>query len=392
MNDWLFDARDLLCRLINTPSINPMGREQSDPDYGEARVAAVLAEWLDESGFAVELRDVEPGRPNVLAVLPSALEASAPLILLDAHTDTVEVGDDHLELLQARVEGVRVRGRGACDVKGPMVSMLLALRELARVGGAPGCRVAFAATMGEEYNLQGARHIVSDHFRPDFAIVAEPTSLEIVRAHKGVVRWTVTSHGVAGHGSNPAAGHNAIYGMARLLRRLERDYRETYAGRSHPLLGEPSINVGTIHGGLQYNIIPDRCEIALERRLLPDESVDGVEAELAAFLAATERATPGDRFTLRREVTLEALETPADHPLIAQLRHALTQAGKHAAVRGALWTANSGVYAAHGVPAIVFGPGDISLAHTTHESIDLREVVDAAQILLHTLRSYTPPA
>lgn len=387
MADWMADARTLLCRLIETPSINPMQETVFDAPLGEERMAQLLAALFAEWGCEVAVQEIHPKRPNVIAQLPARAPAGAPLLLIDAHTDTVAVGN-RTDLLTARVEGTRVYGRGAVDVKGPLVSALLALRALAAQGGPAHCRVAIAATMGEEYNLEGARHVATAQFRPDAALVLEPTQLEIVCAHKGVVRWVITSHGRAGHGAEPHKGHNAIQAMARLLVRLEQDYPRTYAARRHALLGAPSFNVGRIEGGLQYNIIPDRCTITLERRTLPGEPYRLVQHELDALLHAAQLATPGDRFSACHMVTLEPLETDPSHPLATALRQALVNAGRKPCVRGAQWTANSGVYAAAGVPALVFGPGDTARAHTTDEWIDLTEVVMGAQIMLDVIERY----
>ena len=184
----------------------------------------------------------------------------------------------------ARIEGGRLYGRGACDIKGGMAAMLATFARLVRANPAGAVNVLLACTVDEEHTFLGVQRLVRDGLRADLAVTAEPTQLHIVNAHKGVVRWHLETRGRSCHSSEPERGINAIYQMARVLPAID-EYAETLRTcRKDPLLGPPTLSVGRIEGGTSVNTVPDRCRIEIDRRVIPGEDPLSAPGQLSAFL------------------------------------------------------------------------------------------------------------
>lgn len=368
----------LLRDLIALPSVNPAFVAASDPRAGEQRVADFLAAIAARAGLDVEFQEVLPGRPNLLARLGPTGKARQRIVLAP-HLDTV--GGESNALFQPRERDGRLYGRGACDTKGCAASMLSALIELTCGPQRPAqTEIVFAGLVDEENGQAGSRALVAKGFRADLAIVGEPTRLKAVTAHKGDLWLQLETRGKAAHGSRPDLGRNAVHEMALIVDLLQTTYADTLRRRHHPLLGRPTINVGTIAGGSQPNIVPDRCRISIDRRTLPGESEAAVRREIRSLLR---------KHRLRAELLnirgapCPALETDPDLPLV---REFLSSAGQARPV-GVHYFCDAAVLAAGGMPSIVFGPGDIAQAHTTDEWISLRQLDQGTRMLVRFLRS-----
>ena len=217
-------------------------------------------------------------------------------MVFDAHQDTVPVEGMTIDPWNPTIEQGRVFGRGACDVKGAMACMLTAFARLAAERPPDMPTLILACTVNEENGFTGARALAqcwsegpSPFFAhpPDQVIVAEPTDLHVVVTHKGVMRWRCHAFGRAAHSSNPDQGENAIYHMGHALLQLQRYATELKQGEFDPRLGPPTINVGTIHGGICVNAVPDSCTIEVDRRLLPDEDPATARQHVLDALAQT---------------------------------------------------------------------------------------------------------
>lgn len=295
-----------------------------------------------------------------------------------------------IEPFAARVVGGRLFGRGACDVKGGMAAMLAALVRLSRRRPAGMPTLILACTVNEEYGFTGAKALTrlwQDDpggiipRRPDCAIVAEPTSLDVVVAHKGVLRWRVHTHGRAAHGAQPEQGDNAIYRMGRVLDALQRYHGQVLPERGgHPRCGMATLNVGTIQGGLSVNTVPDRCTIEVDLRPLPDQPPDEAYQEAVAFLAQEGLAAPqvvhDPPFMLGHGLSDARNRALADR--LAAIASEVTGACRQV---GVPYATDAAFFAAAGVPSVVFGPGALGQAHTADEWIALDEVDQAAEIL-----------
>lgn len=394
-----------LADLVRRPSVNPMGRDVSGPDYLEARVSEYLVQRFSAAGLPWARQPVAPGRDNIIARL-EASSPGAPVLLWDAHQDTVPAEGMTIEPFAPLVRDGRLYGRGACDVKGGMAAMLAALDRLATSGAKRWATVIFAATVNEEFGFTGAkalarlwngaaeptdaaaRGLVS--VRPAAAIVAEPTGLDLVVQHKGAVRWRIRIHGRACHSAFPERGDSAIYHAGRAILALESLAAELLTRHPDHPCGPPTLNLGTARGGSGVNLVPDLAVLEVERRLLPGESAEESRNEVMARLA---KACDGARVE-HEPPFLESAGLPDDtrsveaKPWIDRLEsaaHASGYAGRRTAAR---YGTNASIYAAAGTPAVVFGPGSIEQAHTADEWIELAQVDAAADALVSVVSGH----
>jgi succinyl-diaminopimelate desuccinylase len=365
---------DLLADLVRTPSHPGVPRQ-------EEAVVRVLADWLAARGIGCEVREVAPGRPNLLARV-AGREAGKRLVLC-GHTDTVPLNAGEVGVgFSADVRDGRMFGRGACDMKGALAAMAAALSALAST--LPRGEVVLAAVADEEMESLGAEALVAGGFTADGAIVGEPTGNRLALGHKGLEWLEIRFEGRAAHGGTPEAGINAIVAATRFLALLEDRLKPALAARAHPLLGPPTINAGTIAGGDQPSTVAASCVVRVDRRTVPGESFASVTAELQTLMDEAGRLVPGIRSTVARMPggmrTLEHLPAVLDpaHPLAQAVQSVLEQ--KEAPVAFPAWTDASLLSNFADIPCVVLGPGDLALAHSPRESVPLAEVREAAGI------------
>ncbi len=374
------DAAKLLRELIALPSVNPAFLPLHDLRAGEQRVADFLAATAARAGLAVEFQSVFPGRNNLLARLTPVGEVKQR-ILLAPHLDTVGTAAMPDTLFQPQEKRGHLHGRGACDTKGCVAAMLTALIRLATTGRRPAhTEIIFAGLVDEENGQSGSRALVGSGLKVDLAIVGEPTRLKVVTAHKGDLWLRLETRGKAAHGARPELGRNAVHAMARIVDLLETTYARRLRRRRHPLLGHATVNVGSISGGTQPNIVPASCAIAIDRRTLPGETEAGVRREILALLrehrlVATLADTKGG--------PCFPLETDPELPLVQQL---LGTVGQAKAI-GVDFFCDASVLSAGGIPSVVFGPGDIAQAHTADEWISLASLDRGTGLLSRFLQS-----
>jgi acetylornithine deacetylase/succinyl-diaminopimelate desuccinylase-like protein len=212
------------------------------------------------------------------------------------------------------------------------------------------------------------------------AIVGEPTRLQVVTAHKGSIWLELETHGKAAHGATPQFGKNAVHEMARIVDALETDYAARLRKHRHPLLGVATVNVGTIRGGTQPNIVPDRCVITIDRRTLPGETETCVKCEITALLRAKKL---GAKVSSTKLAPCLPLETNPKLPLVRQFLRSIGQTRPV----GVDYFCDAAVLSRAGIPSVVFGPGDIAQAHTADEWISLDSLGRGKDLLLHFLNS-----
>jgi acetylornithine deacetylase/succinyl-diaminopimelate desuccinylase-like protein len=361
---------ELLQTLLRIPSVNPHG-DPGTTETGEALCAEVVGEFLKLCGARVELREVRPGRPNVVAVFASD-RAGKDRIVFAPHTDTVSVSGMTIEPFSGDLRDGKIWGRGASDTKGPMAAMLWALWELRDRIPSLAHEIWFSGLMGEEAGQDGSRAFATE-LRADtdlngvhaFAVVGEPTGLDIVHAHKGALWLSLTTHGKAVHASAPEQGDNAVYKMADVIRCIRDVIEPDLKKITDPLLGHTSISVGVCRGGSKTNIVPDLCTAEVDVRTIPG----GFDA--LTFVSKKLQSVCPD-IEIAHSQSLPLNTDPA-HPLIRALEKS---GGK---CTGAPWFCDAAVFARHGIPAVAVGPGSIAQAHTCDEWIgvdDLRRGVE----------------
>lgn len=366
------ELRDLLCGLIQQPSPNPPGREEE--------VARYLADACRERELEARLDEVAPGRPNVQARVGPA--AAGGLMLL-AHTDTVPAGAGwtHPPFGAAEQDG-RVIGRGAVDMKAGIAAAVVAMTALARSGVALSAPVVLEAVVDEEETGLGVRAMLArGGIDAAAAIVPEPTGLQTIIACRGNCYVDVEVHGRAAHAGSQHEGCNAIYGAADVVAGVRRLHEEL-AGETHPLLGAGGWSVGLINGGTGTAMVPDRCRVSVDRRLLPGQTGEDAKDEIDALLASLDLGARGLTATSELLMEIPSFQVPAHHPFVGAVRSASIEAGApEQPVAG--WTAAcDGGYLMRdtGIPTVVLGPGSVvDQAHRPDESVELADVVTAAR-------------
>jgi acetylornithine deacetylase len=391
------DLAETLAQLVALPSVNPMGRPTNGPEFYEYRVTEYLERLLTRHGIASHRQPIAPLRENLIARVDGypAPEVGGALLLFEVHQDTVPVDGMTIEPWNPVIRDGRLYGRGSCDVKGGMAAMLGALVRLAELRKSsfePRPTVILACTVNEENGFTGATGLSrfwSDLDsplilrRPDAAIVAEPTNLAIVVAHKGVVRWRCHTHGRAAHSSQPEQGDNAIYRMAAVVTALERYASEVLPTQAeHPLCGRPTLSVGTIAGGTGVNLVPRQATIEIDRRLVPGEQPAQAYQQAIAYVANA--VGPAAAAHIEHEppfIQNAGLSDANNGWLAARLGSAVSAVVGSARTLGVSFGTDAAALSLSGVPSVVFGPGSINQAHTADEWLPLDELQTASEIL-----------
>ena len=354
----------ILSALVRTRSQNPVD--------GEMAVAAYVARFLRELGLAVETPDVFPGRPNVIGRLAGA--GGGPSLAFNTHMDTVpEGGGWTRQPFGGEVVDGKLYGRGSVDAKGPMAAFLAAIEALVLSGTRLRGDLIMTAVADEETCSTGARQLVRS-FRSDYAIVGEPTSLRVGVAHRGSLRPVIVVTGRTAHSSRPSEGVNAVYEALPVIEALRR-YADRLHGE-HPYCGSPSAAVTLVSAGIKENVIPDRCEVTLDRRMIPGETEEQALAEIQAVLEDVRRANPSLRVAVEScmPTTGSPSEIDPGHPLVAVAREASRQAGGPGEVHGMTGACDMTHFRSIGVPTVVMGPGAESQAHQPDEHMDVEEL------------------
>jgi len=371
----------LLADLVAIPSVNPMGRGITGPEYLEGGVSHYLEAWFQAKGIAVERQVVAPGRDNLIARYDSP--KGRRTLLFDAHQDTVPVDGMTIDPFAPVIEAGKLYGRGACDIKGGLAAMLVAFNRLVRERPSDSASVIMACTVDEEFTHTGSSRLAESIHGVDLAIVAEPTLLHIVDRHKGAVRWKIRTRGVACHSSTPGLGENAIYAMARVVTALE-EYAGILANStSDPVLGPGSFSVGRIEGGISSNVVPDWCEVDVDRRVIPGEIASECPRRVWDHLKARLGDLPVFDWVefLPPWLNMPPLVPGRAEPFLPGLRSAIERVGGRCPeVIGVPYGTDAGPLNEAGLPCVVFGPGDIAQAHTKDEWVELEQVRLASEM------------
>lgn len=363
----------LAAALIEFDSRNPSLVPEAP---GEARVAQFLAEILDRWGFNVTLSEAAPGRPNLVA---TAGNPAGPSLMLNGHLDVVSTEGMAHPPFSPTISNGNMYGRGSADMKGGIAAMCVAAHN-ALQKGLDG-HIIIAAVIDEEYGSLGTKALIESGIRADAAIVTEPTRLAICPAHRGFVWAQALIKGIAAHGSRYDLGVDAITNSTLIIAALHRQYKDKIATKTHPILGRASFHASTIKGGLGLSTYPPSCTVQLERRTIPGEDSDTFLRELQDAYMAAKLEDP----SVEAEFTVIGAQQPSDvsvdSPIVQTVQAALTDANIPVTIEGMpAWT-DAALLNAAGIPAICFGPGDITLAHAATEYVPTQEIEDAARVL-----------
>jgi succinyl-diaminopimelate desuccinylase len=360
----------LLERLVAIDTQNPPGRE--------TEAAALLASELAAIGFATEIRALADGRANVIGRIDNG---EGPCFAFNSHMDTVPVGggwtSDPFRLTER--DG-RLFARGACDAKGSIVAMVEAGRLLASERGSWRGTLVLMFVADEETNGGGSRALAKQQPRPDLIVVGEPTNNAVYAAHKGCLRPLIRAKGKAAHSGRPELGVNAILAASHLVSLFDARDRELRT-QSDPLVGHASLSVTRIAGGIADNVVPENCELVLDRRLLPGETLDAALDELHALLKRAKREHGVEAEIAAIRTNAGATETPVDDPLV---REAVAISRAHGVTFPQPGGLTGGCDLVHfhdvGAMGIVLGPGSLDVAHQPDEYVPKDDLVRAALI------------
>ena len=364
------ELTELTGRLVELDSVNP---DLVPGGAGEGEIARFVTEWLEGAGLDVRADELAPGRWNVVGVARGS--GGGRSLMLNAHTDTVGVAGMDAPF-EARVEDGRLYGRGAYDMKGSLAAIMVAGAR-ARQEGLRGDVIVTAVADEEVASIGSAR--VAEELSADAAIVSEPTELRLAIAHRGFVWVEVETRGRAAHGSRPDLGVDAIARMGRVIVGIDELDRTLRADPSHPLLGSGSLHASLIEGGQELSSYPDRCLLEAERRTIPGESPDAVEAEFRELLGDLDGSA---RVTFARE----PFEVEAEAEIVSTVsRHATEILGAAPEVVGVPFWTDAAVLAQAGIPTVLFGPVGEG-AHAVVEWVDLASVEHCTEIYLAVAR------
>ncbi|MEE8147331.1 MAG: ArgE/DapE family deacylase [Longimicrobiales bacterium] len=375
------DAIALARILVATPSVNPVLEAGG---AGEGAIARLAEGWLRDWGFQVERHEVAPGRFNVVGSIGGVTDG--PTLILNGHLDTVGVAGMSVPPFGAEIRDGRLWGRGACDMKGGVASLLSAAAALA--GGQVAGRLVVALTCDEEHASLGMAAFVEAGIEADAAVVCEPTGLAIMPAHKGFIWVEADFKGTAAHGSRPDKGVDAIEHAARYMIELDRLRQDLSSRDAHPLLGHGSFHAGTIEGGSAPSVYPDRCTLVLERRTLPGESEAAAVEDFRSALADLSGRDAGVSAEIRQGLARPGTEVPVESTLVQGLLAACESVGQEPRVEGMTAWVDAAFLNEAGIPAVCFGPGSIGKAHSADEWIDVGDIEVAARVLEHFTRSF----
>ncbi len=373
--------------LVRIPSVVRPG----DPGATEAAVAAHVERWLRAEGFAVEVHEVAPGRPNVLGSLGDA--AAGPTLLLEGHTDVVTEGNaaewTHPPFGGDVVDG-RLYGRGSADMKSGLAAAMIAAAAIKRSGARLGGRLVVGALVDEEGDMIGARHLCTTPLGRALsaAIICEPEQNELCLEQRGVVWARVTVRGRMAHGAMPEAGINPITALGALLRQapaLQRRLRRLCRKSRHlrPPTVTPTVVLSPAQGVPQSNVIPSAAQATLDVRLTPGPDADAVAKEIDVACQRAMEACPGATVEWQpvngfRLATRVERSEPLVRAMVRGVRQATGRPARFGGVPGS--TDGTILRTTLGIPIVTCGPGHRLIPHQVDEYVEVAELVDAAKI------------
>lgn len=353
--------------------------DTTNPPANEEPAARLIADWARRWGMEAEVTPVADNRANVIVTVRGS--GNRPALLFNGHTDVVPPGDGWTrDPFGGEVSNGKIYGRGSADMKGGVTAMLEAMRVVAQAGILLQGDLVLLGTAGEEVDHIGAYRFLKHEVaaKVGAVVISEPTSMDLVIAHRGAMWVKLTTYGKSAHGSTPHLGVNAIVHMSHALQRLE---RHRFAFTPHPLLVPPTLNVGVIRGGTKENVVADRCEVELDIRIVPSQTPQSVLDELHGLLSEVQKEIPDFRYELQLLQAQPAVETSPEHPLIQTAQRITRAMGKEDVTpRSAPYYTDGSVLQPHlKVPVLICGPGDSAQAHVPDEHVSVERLMQAAE-------------
>ncbi|MEW5814204.1 MAG: M20 family metallopeptidase [Spirochaetota bacterium] len=368
---------EIVGNLIRIPS-------HSHTPGQEKEIAKFVEQTLKNWAFDVILQEVEPERFNVITRLKG--QSNGKSLLLNGHLDTVPAGEGMVNAYHPVVKEGRLYGRGSADMKAALGAMLYVLFLLKKTEISLLGDLYFSGVVGEESGGTGTRFLVQNGFKADYAVIGEPTDLNLVRSHKGVLQLKAIIRGKAAHAALPEKGANAILKMAEFIQRVEKEVVPKLKKRRQASVGHSTLNFGTIQGGTQTNMVADLCILEIDRRWVKAETEAQVASEIAGLLYEVCRDNPGFAVEITSLLPpggyFGPFEISEDHKLIKMAKQALEQAGILPKIGGMQGWTDAATLMKAGIPTVLLGPGSLDQAHTNNEFVDLGQLILAVKCYL----------
>ena len=373
------EVQVLLEQLVSIDSVNP---SLVPGGAGETDIAQFIQHWLSARGFETHWLENTPGRPSVVGIAKGS--GGGRSLMLNGHMDTVTL-DGNPEGITPRIENGKMYARGAYDMKCGVAAMLMAASR-AKASNLRG-DVIVACVSDEEYASIGSFEVVKT-FKADAAIVTEPTELELVTAHKGFVWLQISVHGKAAHGSRPLEGVDAIAKMGKVLVALEQMDLDLRANLSHVMLHSGSVHASIISGGQELSSYPALCTAEVERRTIPGETLEVIEAQFRTMLENIKASDASFEYSLKMGLERVPHEV-SESELIVQtlLKNATGILEKTPKIRAETFWTDCAALSSAGIPSFLFGAAGAG-AHSANEWVDLDSVTKLEGILFSTILEF----
>jgi len=373
---------DLTIQLIQIPTENPPGNEKA--------AAQFLKPLLSKMGFKIKTVLSPKGRWNLLA--EKRWGKGGRRLLFNGHLDVVPAGNSSqwkYPPFQGKLSKGKIYGRGSSDMKSGIASFIHALStiERSKIPLHQGAVILHLVSDEESHGHQGMGFLTQRAgIDGDAALVGEPTDLQPVIAQKGALWLRMFTIGKSAHGSKPHLGANAVEMMMKLIERL----RLIPLEKEHPLLGKPTLNIGTIQGGTKVNVVPEGCEIEVDRRMVPGEKKEEVLGEIKKMLDSLQSQDPFLQYRMEEIDFAEPSEVDPEEEIVKLGMGAVENVmGRKPLLKGFSGFTDSRFYInrCH-IPTLIFGPGGVDQSHTTDESVEVDALVQAAHIYAWILLDY----
>jgi acetylornithine deacetylase len=380
------DVVTILKQLIALPSINPMGVDGTVPIidlFGESRVNEYIHNFIKKLGMDIIIQETGlENRKNVGGMIYKGKEYKT--IILQAHTDTVDIGNNKVLLRPVEKNG-KIFGRGACDDKGGFAAMLSALAKASKNISEIKNNIIVIGVADEEWTWKGGLALgkQTPTKGADFGIIAEPTSCKLINGFKGVSRWDIITTGKSVHSSNPEKGVNAIYNMAKIINLIDK-YQQELLSVNDSLLGNETISVGKIKGGTAVSVVPESCVIEIDHRLTRKTTPLQAQKRLVKYLK-----TQGVNFKFKNSKLKDAehaVLVDENNPGIKMLSYVSKQLGMDSNVYQVAYGSDAFRMNKAGIPTVLWGPGSIDVAHGNNEYVEIRQLHQAMDFYYNLMK------
>lgn len=368
----------LVSDMIAIPSVNPMGQDVRGGVYSEKDLVQYLYQRIKRLNFDIQIIDEDSDHPCIIATYDIGAKET---VLLDSHLDTVSHLNMEIDPFDPLQKDGLLYGRGSCDTKASMAVYIAALESLLSQGKKLSKNVILLGCSDEEFSFTGIKKLDLGNLKADYAIVGEPTELNGLNMHKGVLRCYIRAKGEACHSSTPELGRNAIYMAADAVKRLEA-YHHSLQATKHPILGSPTLSVGMIAGGTTVNTVPPAAYVEIDRRLVPGEDPEQVYQDIKNCVGDIEFVNVEDPYVIS-----SGFEEKGDSSVCKMMHHHCQHFGKDMELTNAAFATHAPFYKTLGIPTLVFGPGSIRQAHTKNEYVPLDQLEKAYLIIRNLLEN-----